>query len=87
MYSLPHLGHFGISFIVFFRLSDFGAKISIINQTYWKTGLDRKNIDIFAAKSKNAIKAALDKYKELPYKEKRSISVEIFKKYNNLLSK
>lgn len=44
-----------------------------------------KNINMFAAKSKNAIKAALSKYSELPYKEKRSISINIIKKYQNLL--
>ena len=44
-----------------------------------------KNIEIFEEKGKNAIKAALSKYSELPYKEKRSISINIIKKYQNLL--
>lgn len=41
-----------------------------------------KNLDFFAEKSKNAIIAALDKYKELPYKEKRTIGLNILKKLN-----
>lgn len=42
-----------------------------------------KNLPIFEAKGKNAIKAALDKYKELDYKEKRSLSINIYRKLNN----
>ena len=44
-----------------------------------------KNIDLIATKSKNAIKAALSKYKDIPYAEKRSLSINIIKKYDNLL--
>jgi hypothetical protein len=42
-----------------------------------------KNLPIFEAKGKNAIKAALDKYKELDYKEKRSLAINIYRKLNN----
>ena len=41
-----------------------------------------KNLNFFAEKSKNALIAALDKYKELPYKEKRTIGLNILKKLN-----
>ena len=41
-----------------------------------------KNLDYFAEKSKNALLAALDKYKELPYKEKRLLGINIIKKLN-----
>lgn len=42
-----------------------------------------KNLPIFEAKGKNAIKAALDKYKKLDYKEKRSLAINIYRKLNN----
>lgn len=41
-----------------------------------------KNLDYFAEKSKNALIAALDKYKELNYKEKRTIGLSILTKIN-----
>ena len=41
-----------------------------------------KNLDYFAVKGKNALIAALDKYKELPYKEKRTLGLNIISKIN-----
>lgn len=41
-----------------------------------------KNLDYFAEKGKNALIAALDKYKELPYKEKRTLGLNIISKIN-----
>ena len=42
-----------------------------------------KNLPFFASKGKNAIIAALDKYKQLSYKEKRSLNINIYRKLNN----
>lgn len=41
-----------------------------------------KNIDYFANRSQNAILAALDKYKELPYKIKRILGINVLKFIN-----
>lgn len=52
------------------------------NELYKELIFIFKNLDFFASKSKNAIKAALDKYKEIPYKDKRALSINIYRKLN-----
>ena len=42
-----------------------------------------KNIKLFEAKGEKAIKVALSKYKELPYKIKRKVSLELIDKLPN----
>lgn len=42
-----------------------------------------KNINLFEAKGEKAIKVALSKYKELPYKIKRKVSLELIDKLPN----
>ena len=40
-----------------------------------------KNIDIFVKKGPKAVKVALDKFKELPYEERRSLSIQLNNRY------